>query len=327
MNYNRVIEIIFELSGVEQYRFRCDGSSRSYRSSFTAQKSLASSAENNAEISVYNLSGGTVKALIQDYYKYVVTCRVGYENSSLKTLFSGYLKRVWFTREGLDKKVTFTVCNLENPFAMRTMTYELSGRTITCRTMPLNNSGEQTGGGAVNMQVDSPDVKNAVYGMACLYRDTMYPELEINLNNIRIKDGLQFEQAERSWSNQTFSQIMNGLGREFKFTWSIQDNYFFCMEDNLPSNQFLQLPQGIYKLNRDNLLSSEVVLAGDMGTVQQGFKCSAILDPVLFPGMCIDVDSFVYPEFNNIYRVHEVSFSGSSYSAEWKMDIQALFNK
>ena len=131
-----------------------------------------------------------------------------------------------------------------------------------------------------------------------------------------------------SFSNKTFDEIVTTLCNQYGLTWTICDDEFWFSNDSWFSRNERgasdsTLQKQTFRIGSGSLMSCEICLDEGKGIFQTGVKVDAVLNPNVVPGSKIELESNFYKDFNGVYNVHNVSFSGSTIGSDWKMTIDA----
>jgi len=324
----RAIEILFEpkrgfASSTPTYRFYSDGTLKTLNISFKVSKSLSGSDGNNASVSIYNLSRDTISALSEKFTDYYCSILVGTEESR-ELLFGGGIKRVWYSKENLDKKVEITLYKAELDryyLAWLSLSATEYGRLVFVDSLRKNSREVQV--------KNYKNLETMINLIAQCYKECQYPNLKISgLRGPKWKNYyIRREKVPKSLSfvNQNFSQILTKVCSEYGLTWSIDNDEFYYVPDDY-FDEFkkkeTQKPKNIIKVGRDVIMSSQIVLSEGFGTFVQGASIEAIMNPAVVPGTIIEMDSSFYSQFNQQYMVHDVEFEGTAKGNNWKMSLE-----
>lgn len=297
-----------------QYDFFADGSRHSFSISFEAHKSLAGSLDNNCQLTIMNMRPESYAELYSHYSKYRVTLEVGYEGEKLGQLFQGMIMRIWNAREGLDDKVTVSLYQYVDRVVNE------GGTAYDTGLMSVNwmRSGWAQGPGGTGYAIPGTKLRQFLFDFASEYSKQHGGMLTVKLENIDV------EEPEPIGKDRTFSgsfpYIMDTLGQEYNFTWTIQNNVFQVVRDSIAGGGG---PSGrkSFRIGPKNLMKCEPVLQGQFGMNQVGISVDAVLDPAAIPGSTMEIESKIYPQANGKYIIHEADYSGSSYQSDWKMTL------
>jgi hypothetical protein len=114
---------------------------------------------------------------------------------------------------------------------------------------------------------------------------------------------------------------LDALAREYGFSWSVQDGDFYAIDDES------DLPDTWEISRKTGLTSARQILSGPL-QVTIGAEIQAILNPKIFPNHRADLvwnEGSDFPEYlANIYKVHNINFTGDSHATNWSMGLQCF---
>lgn len=276
------------------YSFYSDGTRNTYSLSFSVQRRIQGGQENKAEAKIFGLAPVTIDDLVDNYSLYKVEIRVGYIQSNaynrptLSKLYDGHIRRVWYTREGMDTLVTIETYGVPAESAMIQRTFD-AGTSLRDVVTEMCLDAAKSG------------------------------ELFVDKANISLQSFISKNRP--LMLNGNFFVLLDQLAYEYGFTWTIQNSVFYAFQDNTTGQEPWR---GSYKVDRFNLLGCEPILNDGHGVILKGMKIDAVLDPRVIPGSVVYLESMVYPRFNGRYIVHNIDYNGSTTSADWKMSIESL---
>jgi hypothetical protein len=236
---------------------------------------------NTAEIAIYNLKNDTFDQLQERGLP--VELSVGHKDEKLVRLFKGDLQTNITSREGASR-VSVISC-LDGGQAI---TFSKGQKTFD--TVPVADIVEYIATEQMGLEIGKVDVDG----------ETGYKG--------RVVSGA----AQRE---------LDDLSREFGFSWSVQDEEFFAIDDDR------ELPE-IWRLSRaEGLNSAKQILSGPL-QVKAGVEITALLNPRIFPNHLVFLEwdeGSDFPEsLENEYKVHNISFAGDSHGPDWAMNLQCF---
>ncbi|WP_377838697.1 phage protein [Bosea sp. UC22_33] len=256
---------------------------RDLKIDFEVSKGIGSK-QNTATISIWNLTASHRKQLGEEFDK--IELKVGYKAGPLSTIFKGNIRDVTHTKETADVKSAMECGDGDEAFSKGAVS-----KTFPSGTKPKEIvdylAGEMPGATKGEMKGidDLPAYKRPV---------TLFGW---------------------SWSE------MDKIGREHGFYWSIQNGQVEAVKND-------QVLQGT------TVLSSETGMLSIPEITDKGVKIKALLNADIAPGRQIDVRSDFLDEDSGrdkrktdqgggIFRVSDVTFSGSTRSEEYYVEAEA----
>lgn len=256
---------------------------RDLRIDFEVSKGIGSK-QNTATISIWNLTASHRKQLGEELDK--IELKVGYRDGPLSTIFKGNIRDVTHTKDTADVKSEMECGDGDEAFSKGAVS-----KTFPAGTKPKEIveylAGEMPGATKGEMKGidDLPAYKRPV---------TLFGW---------------------SWSE------MDKIGREQGFYWSIQNGQVEALKND-------QVLQGT------TVLSSETGMLSIPEVTDKGVKIKALLNPEIAPGRQIDVRSDFLDEGSGrdkrktdqgggIFRVSDVTFTGSTRSEEYYVEAEA----
>lgn len=256
---------------------------RDLRIDFEVSKGIGSK-QNTATISIWNLTASHRKQLGEELDK--IELKVGYRDGPLSTIFKGNIRDVTHTKDTADVKSEMECGDGDEAFSKGAVS-----KTFPAGTKPKEIveylAGEMPGATKGEMKGidDLPAYKRSV---------TLFGW---------------------SWSE------MDKIGREQGFYWSIQNGQVEALKND-------QVLQGT------TVLSSETGMLSIPEVTDKGVKIKALLNPEIAPGRQIDVRSDFLDEGSGrdkrktdqgggIFRVSDVTFTGSTRSEEYYVEAEA----
>ena len=118
--------------------------------------------------------------------------------------------------------------------------------------------------------------------------------------------------------NGKTTDVLNALAEQYGFSWSVQNGVFQALQDNRASTRVFRI-----SAEEGNLIDAQPQLSGPFQE-RTGITIVAYLNPILRPGDTVDLRSTVNPQLNGRYKVHTLSFDGTTTSGDWTMSIESL---
>jgi len=265
-------------------RLFSDGSRDGLRIAFRVQKSIIS-VPNYSTILFYNLNEDT-RALLNNA-NLQITISAGWANSGkLPLIFSGGVLTSFSERQGAD---------------------------IVTRVNAL------TMGDTLSRAIGSFTFKSGMYVADCLLKVMSTADgVKIDTSAIKISTD-KVSKGGISFAGQV-KDLLDMMGRQYGFSWSIQDGIFQAVGDNvtLPGNPV------VLNGNDGSLISANPLLAGPL-QITRGVRIKAILQPHVTVGKTVTVVNSANPGLDNDYKIHLIDFQGDTFSNDWFVDIQSLF--
>lgn len=236
---------------------------------------------NSAEITLYNLENDKIDQLQERGTP--IELSVGHEDDGIVRVFKGDLQSSITSRSGADRLTVMSCLD--------------GGQAITF------SKGQKT--------FDTVPVADIVTYLAA---DVM--GLTIGLIDVNGSTGYK----GRVVSNKAQREL-DDLAREFHFSWSVQDEEFFAIDDES------DIPE-VWTISRaKGLQSAKQILSGPL-QVKTGVEIESLLDPRIFPNHRIFLEwneGSDFPEsLQGEYKVHNISFAGDTHSANWNMNLQCF---
>jgi hypothetical protein len=140
--------------------------------------------------------------------------------------------------------------------------------------------------------------------------------MQINFDEKRIDipDTLKIGAGGFSFEGNT-KDILTKLAMQYGFSWTIINDSLQALQDgkDFPRSHLVS-----YKNN--TLMSCLPSLEGVM-KVMYAVKVKAYLNPLIWAGDSIQVESYVNSRLNRSYMCFDISFDGSTFDDLWTMDI------
>ena len=236
---------------------------------------------NTATITITNLKNDTIDQLLERGLP--VELSVGHEDDGLVRLFKGDLQSTIPSRAGTERE-TVIQC-LDGGSAI---TFSKGQRVFDIT--PVADIVEYLAADVMGLDIGKIDVDG----------ETGYKGRVVSGN------------AKRE---------LDDLAREFKFSWSVQDNEFFAIHDDR------ELPI-IWEISRATGLQSAKQIFSGAYQVKNGVEIQALLNPRIFPNHLIDLvwnEGSDFPKgLAGEYKVHNINFSGSTHDNDWTMNLQSF---
>lgn len=302
-NFGRQIEVLIgpleegkKGDPAQALRIFSDGSQDALRISFQIQKS-AVSIPNASMITIWNLNEDT-RALLNTG-KLAITVNGGWANGGkLPLLFVGGIVAAYSDREGAD---------------------------IVTRIMAL------TMGDALSCTVSSFTFKSGMYVVDCLMQTIgAIDGIVVDPNAVKINNDV-ISIGGLSFAGQV-KDLLDILGRQYGFTWSIQDGIFYAIGDQTAARTAAALKPGtvaagtplILDGKEGALINLSPLLAGPLQIVR-GVKIRTFVQPGLAVHAPVTVVNSVNSQLDNDYIMHTLDLRGDTFSNDWIADIQSLF--
>ena len=265
-------------------RLFSDGSRNGLRISFHIQKSNIS-IPNFSTIVFYNLNEDT-RAVLTEAGKQIVVNSGWQSTDKLPLIFSGGILYSFSERQGAD---------------------------IVTRVMAM------TMGDLLSQSIASFAFKSGTYVKDCLFKVIATANgIKIDASTIKIsadkisKGGIAHAGP--------IKDLLDMMGRQYGFHWSIQDGVFQAVGDNVGLINSPILLNG----NNGALISLSPLLVGPWQQIR-GVRIKTPLQHNIHIDKTVTVVNSANPGLDNDYVVNVIDYSGDTFSNEWFMDIQALF--
>lgn len=288
MGWLRKIAINLYVDGKLYKRYWSDGTRHTLDIKFSIEKTSVGS-PNESTVVLTNASPDTKSYLLSLTNKQKITVELfaGYEDEGMTLLSSGDLIKLMPERQGSSD--IFTLTFLDGFAAVQKSHLEAqfkAGTSVADVVTALARSFEPNG-----VQVDPT---------------------KINLTGTIGKRG--YSVYGRTASN------LDALADSYRFTWSIQDGVFQAYMDQKKK----KASQAVYKVSvkERNLLKATPEI-GEKYMQQVAMKIEAILNPKCKCMDIIDLESMVFPQYNGLYEIHNISLEGSTKDTDWKMTIDS----
>lgn len=123
-------------------------------------------------------------------------------------------------------------------------------------------------------------------------------------------------------SGRTFAgraaDILDDLGAQWGFSWSIQNGVFQALDDFTPLST-----THLMSYRDGSLRSVKPILTGPL-EIPTGVEIVGRLNPRINPGERVRVESLINSSLNGVYTVHEHDLSGNSHGNPWDSKIRTL---
>lgn len=269
--------------------FKADGTVDNLHINFTVSKQLVGAA-NEAIIEIYNLKPETIRSFYTSRYTGELWVGTQKPQDNLKMLTSGRVVKFEPVLELPDHKIVIT---------LRSMYDEVCNAVI-----------EKDQSYAPNTPVYDI-VKDLVAQMAPLKFDA---NKSATLQNSDLRVG-----SKGYTIKGTVVEELNRLSRCYEFSWSIYDGVFQALMDTQANNTIFPV-----SLAAGNLFNVKPVLQDVVESqINTAVQVEAYMNPGILPGDQIDLKSKFVPQYDGIYKVHTIEFSGTSHGDEWKMSIES----
>ena len=291
-NFIRQIEVligpVLEGKGgntAQAMRLFSDGSRDGLRISFHIQKSNIS-IPNYSVITFYNLNENT-SAVLNDARKQIII-NAGWQSADkLPLLFSGGILYAYSERQGAD---------------------------IVTKVMAM------TMGDLLSQTVKSFAFKSGMYVSDCLLSIlAAMPDIKIDKSAIQQLSKNKVSKGGIAHAGPA-KDILDMLGRQYGFNWSIQDGIFQVVGDNTAIVGTATLLDG----NEGSLISLTPLLVGPWQQIR-GVRIKTPLQHNIQIDKTVIVKNSANKFLDNTYIVNVADYSGDTFSNEWFVDIQALF--
>lgn len=257
---------------------RSDGGRNDIAIDFRVRKTL-NSAANETSVNIYNLREDIRNRIRVNSSRLKLS--VGYANVGLSTLSTGAI----LYAETDDTGVDFTT-SLEARDGLGSQSISVTNRSFV---------------GGTNIASVVASVAGDLVGVATG---------RIDVDGILGMGGL-------SVSDSTASAL-DGLGRQYGYSWSIQDGEFQALSDQRPFARQLVL-----NVENRNLIKAVPKVWG-VQTVTSGLDIDAILDPFVRPGDRVQLTTRGNQRLDGLYKIHTVEFIGGTYTQNWTMKLEVF---
>lgn len=266
-------------------RLFSDGSRNGLRIAFHVQKSIMST-PNFSTISIWNLNEDT-RALLNNR-NFQITVNAGWSNSAkLPLIFSGGILSSFSERQGPD---------------------------IVTRINAL------TMGDTLSKSILSLKYKSGTYIATCLLNimsqvnGVKYDLAKVNISKDKVGTG------GISFAGQA-KDLLDMMGRQYGFTWSIQDGIFQAVGDN----SILSGDPVVLDGNNGTLINVLPILTG-MLQLPKGVRIRASMQPFLTTGKLVTVVNSANSGLDNDYKIWQIDYQGDTFGNDWFIDIISIFN-
>lgn len=236
-----------------------------------------------SNVQVYNLTAQLRSALHTKEAQMVV--RAGWMNFGLVEIFKGSLLSSFSARQGAD--IVTDLVGFSGWYS--------KARTVTTATF---SEGSQ--------------ITKVVTDLARQLEGVTVDPKRIDISQRTISSG------GRTFQDST-SDVLQKLSREYGFTWGIDNGVFYAIDD---SKSFSSNSIPIISGRNGYLLRAEPMLSSPIPQVT-GVSVSSLFNPnVQIRGQFI-LESIINPELNGTYMAHTISHSGDTHSNQWDTEIQS----
>lgn len=128
----------------------------------------------------------------------------------------------------------------------------------------------------------------------------------ISIGRIDVAGKLSSKGRALSGNSRT---VLDKLGDQYAFSWSIQDGVLQAIDDTQSSGQ-------VYNLD-STLIDAVPVLIEHSSQLQSAIDIVAILDPRILPGDTVEVNPTVDEDLAGQYKVHSLQMTGSTHDTQW----------
>jgi hypothetical protein len=238
-------------------------------------------APNEGSITIYNLKNDKIDQLQERGLP--VELSVGWKDEEVVRIFKGDLQTSLTTRSGTDRQTVLKCLD-----GGQAITYAAGQKTFD--VVPVSTIVEYLAGEVLGLDIAVIDVNGETGFKGRVISGSANKELD-------------------------------DLAREFGFSWSVQDDEFYAIDDesDLPDTWEISRSTG--------LTTARQILSGPL-QVKTGVEILAILNPRIFPNHRIDLkwkEGSDFPKnLADIYKVHNITFVGDSHSSDWHMNLQCF---
>lgn len=141
--------------------------------------------------------------------------------------------------------------------------------------------------------------------------------LTVDRVNVTIPEGIYIQRGGMVLSGSVI-ECLKKLARQYGFTYWIANNVFFAHMDGKTSDKNF-----LISYRTGNLISATPILEG-VYQLQRGVKIRSMLFPGVSPGDKVTVESKTNSYVNGTFLIHTITYSGSTVSNEWYMDITSM---
>lgn len=288
MGFLRALSLNIYVAGNLYKSYFSDGTRGTIGIAFDVSKTSVGE-PNESTITMTNVSPDTRKALLACTNKDRVTVElfVGYEDEGMTLLSTGDLIKMWPERNGASN--SFTLTYLDGFQAIKDSHLEkrfTSNTPIRDIVLALAKSFEMNG----------------------VFTDPT------KVNIVGTVGDRGFTVTGRT------ATMLDLLAASYKFTWSIQDGVFQAYMDE--GNHRASQKTYEVSLQKKNLLKATPEL-GEKYMQQVGMKIEALINPKCKCMDLIDLRSVIYPNYNGLYEIHNIQFTGDVKSLDWRMTIDS----
>ena len=262
-------------------RFVSNGDVNTLKIQAHIEKSIAGAA-NTAQVFIWNLNKETRDALATPGLSFNIFTKVG--NSDYNLAFFGGLTGVYTERIGSDLRTRII------GFSAMSNLYKL----------PANVSYEK-----------GIPVKQIVTELAQKIPGITVDETKINIDGVI---------GEKGWSSYgSIPEALTSLGKQFGFSWSIQDGVFIAQKDGTGENTAILLN------GESGLIKVSPRFSGVM-QVQVGVDITSKYVEGIRPGQIVRVESSVIQKnYNREYMVHTLDCDLCPKTSDWNMHIAFFY--
>lgn len=250
-------------------------------------KKTAISVPNQSQISIWNLSEETRSALVR--------------SEARIELYAG--------QEGQEKELIFTGGLLQGVI-------ERQGNDIITRLIALDGQSSIIRASIADMYEANTPIRDIIIRIA-----KNLPGVEVRENEISVKDKTTGQEMVAGYKGISLigsaKNCLDKLGRQFGFSWSIQNGIFTVIKDG----NFVK--SGVV-LGADTRLIKVSPLLSGPAQQQIGTTIESIYTPGVMPGHSVRVESKINPALNGEYSVHTVSYDLCPKTSQWNIGIESF---
>lgn len=285
ININRNIQVSLVSQGlINPLVFSANGTTEQLKITFSVEKQLIG-VSNRATIEIYNVSVSTIQALMNLNTAVEVELSTSIGSQQLTSLAKGTVVGIVPTLQLPEYKLTLTLINSY---------IDLSSAVLS------RSYGPNTW------------VPNIVRDLVNQMTSVTWDYSRTRLTNYSV--------GSKGYSvNGRVSNELDKLARAYNFSWSVQNGKFQAIQDGTSTT--VKYP---ISLDAGNLFNIKPILQDVMiKQVLTAVQIEAYLNPAILPGDVVVVKSGFISNYDGEYKVHVITFDGSSHDDEWKMTIQS----